>query len=280
MHSFGYYFKKGSAITGFVYRKKSILEKVVLALYLITSWIGKLFFFLRPIFLIGDQNIAIMMNETHDIEINKIFEGINNKKRYSSLLISSLLIDSIVFGLFVLIEVPLAIIIAVVPSMYVYPMVGMITGFMLLVIVWIILMTKYDPMGFVATKGQDLTSGDLCYISSQATKGKKGIIFLHYLINYGIIYLVQATLITISVFLIITSTIYVIHIMVLVVVFIAFAYMILELTLFARLRVNCVNSLYSLYKDTIDTKHVTLAKKNSSTFDEYVALFTDDKEEF
>ena len=87
MKKFGFYFRKGYVLAKMAMKGKSLFTKLLLGLYLILSFFGKIIFFLRPIFLIADSNLAMMIVEGHDFELEKLFEGVNSKKRYSSRLL-------------------------------------------------------------------------------------------------------------------------------------------------------------------------------------------------
>ena len=59
MKKFGFYFKKGFVLVKMAMKGKSFFTKLLLGLYLILSFLGKMLFFLRPIFLIADNNLDI-----------------------------------------------------------------------------------------------------------------------------------------------------------------------------------------------------------------------------
>ena len=157
-------------------KRLSFFQKLLLALYFVGSFIGKFIFFLRPIFQIGDQNLALMLNEAHDLELNKIFEGTNDKKRYSSLLLSSLFVDAILVGLAVLLIVPFFVYgrMATYTSARVAMVVIMSVAAVLIVVLLIALLLIYSPSGFMAAKGVNLSAGDIMFLSAKASKGNKG----------------------------------------------------------------------------------------------------------
>ena len=95
MKKFGFYLRKGFVLAGRATKGKSFFTKLLLGLYLILSFFGKMIFFLRPLFLIADNNLAMMIVEGQDFEFNKLLEGANSKKRYSSLLLSCILVDGL-----------------------------------------------------------------------------------------------------------------------------------------------------------------------------------------
>ena len=281
MHSFGYYFKKGHELTKMVFKKLSALDKILLGLYFLGSLIGKLIFFIRPVFLIADQNIGLMISETHDLEISKIFEGVNNKRRYSSLLLSNLFIDIIALGLLVALVVPFAIYL---PFSYrtgtqVLAISLMSFGGVATSIVVTIVILAYLPQGFVTAKGSNLSAGDVLLLSKHASKGNKGKIFLIYFLNYLIISAVLSLVIVMCYFFWRSSTLDNRWIFAIVIVVVLLIYSMLELLLFPHIKVRAEVSLYCLYQDAVEAKHIVIAKRNSADKEEYIAVFTDDMED-
>lgn len=82
----GYYFSKGKSEAVFAYRKLSFKNKLSLMMYFLVSFIGKIFFFTRPVFAMADQNIGKMISETRDFSLSQAFHGVNDSKRYLGLL--------------------------------------------------------------------------------------------------------------------------------------------------------------------------------------------------
>ena len=282
MHSFSFYMKKGSALTKTVLRKKNFFDKFLLACYFLASFLGKLIFFVRPIFEIGDSNIGLMLNEGHDIEINKIFEGVNDKKRYTSLLLSTLFIDFICLGLLVMTVVPSILLMANSrTSLLYYIALGMfILSCVGVVVLFCALYIRYAPIGFVAAKGMDLTAGDVLYLANKASKGLKGKVVGLYILDYLLIVLPLGALIALIIIGVNSqfSGMQVNIPAIIVAGVSALAIPILDIFVFSRQHMKLVASLYALYSENVEVKHIVLAKRDASTFEEYTALFTDDKE--
>lgn len=278
MHSFGFYLKKGFALTKLMFRKRSFLDKLILALYFIGSLVGKLVFFLRPAFLIGDQNIALMLNEGHDVEVSKIFEGVNDKKRYTSLLLSSLFIDAIVIGLAVVLVVPFVVgsftsdLVSVTVSMsIIYEVSAVVVG-----VLYVALLYIYSPMGFVTAKGVDLSAGDVLFLARKASKGNVGKFILLGIICYLPIYVSLGAIIGLAfVFLILAVNATELFVIGAVVMLILIP--VLEVFVFARLKVAYETAFYAICSDSVIVKHVVLAKRNTTSFEEYVGVFSDDQ---
>ena len=118
MKKFNFYFKKGFVLAKMALKGKSLFTKLLLGLYLILSFFGKFFLFTRPVFLIADNNLAMMIVEGHDFKIEKIFEGINRKKRYSSVLLSCLFVEGIALAATLLLVVPFVVLCFTYPPLY------------------------------------------------------------------------------------------------------------------------------------------------------------------
>lgn len=282
MHSFSFYMKKGSALTKTVLRKKNFFDKFLLACYFLASFLGKFIFFVRPIFEIADQNIGLMLNEGHDIEINKIFEGVNDKKRYTSLLLSTLFIDFICLGLAVMTVLPSILLMANSRTQMLY-YIGLGLFFLSTIGVIILfcgLYVRYAPIGFVAAKGMDLTAGDVLYLANKASKGLKGKIIGLYILDNLLTVLVLGAVIAIMI-IGINSQFTGMEVNIAAVIttgVCALAIPILQIFVFSRQQTKLVASLYALYSENVEVKHIVIAKRDASTFEEYTALFTDDKE--
>ena len=279
MHSFSFYLKKGNELSKLVFRNKSFFEKLILVFYFLGSLLGRLIFFIRPVFLIGDQNIGLMLNEGHDIEVNKIFEGVNDKKRYSGLLVSSLFIDGLCVGLALITVLPffLTALLASTPSVNVAFSIAMYVAIAFIVVLFVALCIIYAPMGFVAAKGANLSSGDILYLSQKASKGSKGKMIGIYLIRF-IPFLIVYGLIIFLAFVFNNLAMNVNEYMGFVVIPLILLIPILEIFLLVRFKVALVASLYALYSDAVEIKHIVIARRSASATEEYSALFTDDME--
>ena len=139
----------------------------------------------------------------------------------------------------------------------------------------------YSPMGYITVKGKDLNAGDILFLSKQGSSGAKGkilgICFLHYLF----IGLINGLLITAA---ILVATLmkdeYDVILLpanfIILAIFIVMAF--LDVFLLARFKMAVTISLYSLFYDNVQSKHIVVATKGGSQ-GEYVPIFSDDKEE-
>ena len=281
MKKFGFYFKKGFVLAGRAMKGKSFFTKLLLGLYLILSFFGKMIFFLRPIFLIADNNLAMMIVEGHDFEINKVLEGVNSKKRYSSLLLSGIFVDGIAFISTLLLVGPFGVWYATgLWNPYMNPLIFVIVFGVAALVLTIILELCYAPMGFVACKGKDLSCGDVLYLGKEGSVGIKGKIFGVCFVNYLVIILFMAVCFGVPLFLGLTlfdEEDYV-HIVVNIAALVFFlAFIFLDVFVLSIFRLSCKISLYSLYFDSVEAKHVVIATKGNGK-DVFLPLFADDKE--
>ena len=281
MKKFSFYFKKGFVLAGRAMKGKSFFTKLLLGLYLILSFFGKMIFFLRPIFLIADNNLAMMIVEGHDFEINKVLEGVNAKKRYSSLLLSGIFVDGIAFISTLLLVGPFGVWYATgLWNPYMNPLIFVIVFGVAALVLTLILELCYAPMGFVACKGKDLSCGDVLYLGKEGSVGIKGKIFGVCFVNYLIVILFMAFCFGLPLFLGFTmfdEEDYV-HIVVNIVALILFiAFIFLDVFVLSIFRLSCKISLYSLYFDSVEAKHVVIATKGNGK-DVFLPLFADDKE--
>lgn len=283
MKKFNFYFKKGFVLAKMALKGKSLFTKLLLGLYLILSFFGKFFLFTRPVFLIADNNLAMMIVEGHDFKIEKIFEGINRKKRYSSVLLSCLFVEGIALAATLLLVVPFVVLCFTYPPLYnpnLSPIIFVVIFGIAALVLAIALQIIYLPMGFVSCKGKDLSSGDVLLLSAMGSENNRGKIVGIALIDYLIIAVVIGLLIFIPIFLgnnffdednyvaIWVNFVTLIDLIVL---------MILDIFVLSSVKLSMRISLYSLFFDATETKHIVIAKKGSAK-DVFTPLFTDDKE--
>ena len=281
MKKFGFYFKKGFVLAGRALKGKSFFTKLLLGLYLILSFFGKMIFFLRPIFLIADNNLAMMIVEGHDFEINKIFEGVNAKKRYSSLLISCIFVDGLAFiAALILVGPFLGWFFSGLYNPYLPPIIFVIIFGIAAVVFTIMIELCYAPMGFISAKGKDLSGGDVLYLGKEGSVGIKGKIFGVMFVDYLVIILFMVVLIGVplvlgSIWFDDEDYVSIIVNFIAIIFFLAFIFC--DIFVLSTFRLSMKISLYSLYYDNVEAKHVIIAKRGNAK-DEFVPLFTDDKE--
>ena len=282
MRNFGFYFKKGTALTKMALKGKGVFTKLVLGLYLILSFFGKMFLFLRPIFLIADNNLAMMIVEAHDFEVNKLFEGVNSKKRYSSLLLGCLFTEGLVIAAVVIFTLPF-IVWALIPTFYNYlvqPTVFISISAIFVVAIGIMLALVYSPMGFVAVKGKGLSAGDIMFLSKEGSKSIRSKVFFINFINYLVVTLVLGIFVLMAFLFIIFMRDDMGEVLLganFLVMFVFLAMMFVDIFLLSFFKVSNLVSLYSLYFDSVETKHIVVSTRGA-TKEAYIPLFADDQE--
>ena len=282
MKKFGFYFKKGFVLAGMALKGKSVFTKLLLGLYLILSFFGKLFLFLRPVFLIADSNLAMMIVEGHDFEINKIFEGINSKKRYSSLLLASLFVEGIALAAALVMVVPF--VIWMITPFYnpnLPPMMFMIIFGVAVAVLAIALMVAYSPTGFVAAKGKDLNAGDILFLAREGSVSVKGKVVGAFIATYLLLLLIIGAFVGISIVLALfirDETGYPAIAVNFIILVLVIVFMYVDIFLLSYFRLAIKITFYSVFLDNVETKHIILARKGNGK-DQFVPLFADDKEE-
>lgn len=282
MKNFNFYFKKGLILAKMALKGKSIFTKLLLGLYLILSFIGKLFFFTRPIFLIADNNLAMMIVEGHDFELNKLFEGVNSKNRYSSLLLANIFVEGIALAAAVIFVVPF-LVWGLMPNLYNYqvsPFIFVSVFGVAASILLVALLIIYAPMGYIATKGKDLNAGDILFLSKEGSANAKGKILGINLLNYLFILLILGALIGGAIIVanimrdeysvVLLAANFIIMGIFIVLIFV-------DLFLLPIFKMAILISQYALFFDNVQAKHIVVATKGSSS-NEYVPIFSDDKE--
>ena len=281
MKKFGFYFQKGFVLAGRATKGKSFFTKLLLGLYLILSFFGKMIFFLRPIFLIADSNLAMMIVEGHDFEINKVFEGVNSKKRYSSLLISGMFVDGIaLIATLILVGPFLVWHITELWNPYMPPIIFVVIFGIAAAVLTVMLQLCYAPMGFVTCKGKDLSSGDILYLAKEGSVGIKGKIFGTIFANYIVMILFFAFFFAIPLLLglnFFDDEGYVAIFVNIIAIIFFIGFMFVDIFVLSTFRLAMKISLYSIFLDSVETKHVVIAKKANAK-DSFVPLFADDKE--
>ena len=281
MKKFSVYLKKGFVLAKRATKGKSIFTKLLLGLYLILSFFGKMIFFLRPLFLIADNNLAMMIVEGHDFEFNKILEGTNSKKRYSSLLLSCILVDGLALIAALILVGPFGIWYAsALWNPYMPPLIFVVIFGIAAVVFTFIIELCYSPMGFVTGKGKDLSAGDVLYLAKEGSVGIKGKVFGTLFVNYLVIIIFFAIFFGLPVFLGLNfydEEDYVAIFVNIIDIILFLAFIFVDIFVLSFFRLSTKISLFSLFFDSVEAKHVIIAKRGNEK-DEFVPLFADDKE--
>lgn len=176
---FGQYFSKAWNLSFYAYKKGTFRNKLMLSLYVAMSFLFKLIFFLRPIFVIADNNMANMVKDAHNISFEKMFHGIS-KKKYIDLLFTYLIQDLLivaVFGLFVLLPLLINSLRASIPGFILVILCSACAA----VLAYFILI-KNDMYGFIAQRTVDLDCSDIMHNATQSIKKNRGTVFLAFFV--------------------------------------------------------------------------------------------------
>lgn len=172
---FGYYFKKSNDIFKFVFRKQKFSAKVMFLFYNVAALIGRLIFFIRPIFLISDQNLANMFINGHSFSIYKAFYGV--KEKYGKIFLTELIQACIYMGVVLALLIPL-----IAPSIalainfsytFVLSIVLYVIFGLLIVAACLIISFNYKFVPFIAAKTKSLDCSDYLHNSHNAFKKNK-----------------------------------------------------------------------------------------------------------
>lgn len=170
---FAYYFKKSWNLLFFSLRKTNFLGKCMLPIYLFVSFLGKLCFITRPIFVIADNNAMAMIKETRRFSFDKCFEGTTTKNRYLGLLSAFFVTDLIVIAVAAVLVAPFVIF-----QQFVFDvnLVGILINVMVIVtlIIALFVQLNYSAIGFIAHKTSELDTSDYLYNSSYTVKKIRG----------------------------------------------------------------------------------------------------------
>lgn len=106
--SIGYYSRKALKDTRWGFKHMTFTDRLLLMVYIITSFVGKLLFLTRPIFTMADDQLATTLSERKPFSIWLLFEGASDRQRYGHLLVTYLVTDLfMVFGIVLIVALPL-----------------------------------------------------------------------------------------------------------------------------------------------------------------------------
>lgn len=278
---FAYYFKKSNSIYSFVNQKQKFVDKLALWLYVLAAFIGKLIFFIRPIFLISEQNLANMFINGHSFSISKSFQGV--KEKYFKLLIVELIQFAIAAA--VLISICVALAFPVIVSMKpVQPdaadisfigIIFIIVGAILFLVSSIIISLRLGFVSYVASKSKDLDVSDYLFNSNEAAKKSQmtllGSVFVYYIISTIPLVLTIALGVGISL-----SSMPIQILEVLLSLVFAFGIIVVYVLLFAPFMIKHQIFIHLLAQDVCSTNKRIVVKRVASTSLEYEPLFDAD----
>lgn len=167
------YHKKAKDLVSFTLKKRGTSANFMMSLYLLVSFFGKLVVFLRPIFVVSDNNVMTMIEENHNFSFLKAFEG--TKKKYLSLLTTYLVIDVMCLVPFIVILLPTSLI--ALPLKSVTNIIVFVLALLICVITDLVIVNRFAPTGYLAVNSTDFDTGDYLYNSNVTMKDIKGTVF-------------------------------------------------------------------------------------------------------
>jgi len=188
--SIGYYLIQGLSDTNWGFKHIPLSQRLLLLVYGLIAFFGKLFFFSRPLFTLAETNLVTLMNKRKPFSVWQMFDQANNREHYKRLMISYFVTDLFtLFFLFVLVLVPILIWLYLVPLLYGYEvMVGLynvlIMYFIALGIVGLLAsFSYYRPLAFVSIHNPEFGSGSIISTTHQLLKRKN--IFSLFSLNFA-----------------------------------------------------------------------------------------------
>lgn len=182
-NNFGYYLAKSSSLWKMAKQKRGFGFKMSMFFYWLMSFLGHIFLVSAPIFAIADNNIAIMLDETHDVNLEKAFDRVADN--YKSLFIAMLFVRLKVLAIAVFIAVAWVIMMpfyASTTSMIVSVAAGIILFISAFVVIY-----RNTGLGSVAARTKGISAGDILHcnkLGKEKTSGMAlGIFFLKLLVD-------------------------------------------------------------------------------------------------
>lgn len=158
-NKFGYYLAKSSSLWRMAKSKRGFGFRMTMFFYWLMSFIGHIFLISAPVFAIADNNIAIMLDETHDVNLEKAFDHV--AERYKSLFVAMLFVRLRVWA----IGVFLLVMWAMTMSFFITTMSMIISIVMavIFVIAAFIVFYKNTGLGSIAARTNDISAGDILH---------------------------------------------------------------------------------------------------------------------
>jgi hypothetical protein len=201
----GHYFRRAWKDTRLGFKKLGIKQRALLFIYIIASFLGKIFFFTRPIFTVADENLAELLKKREPFSFWNIFGGTLRTEQYRALSLTYLIADLMIFvGLIAIIILPLLMWTLLVPAInnrfYLLGFYYALTIFFIALGVLYVLtsLIYYVPIAFVSRRQTVPEPGVLLKTVNQGLRqqGKINIFFLNFL--YLILFVIAIGLIIIQ----------------------------------------------------------------------------------
>lgn len=269
--NYSYYFQKASNLLSFANEKKKG-SYFLRAVYLLVSFVGKLFILTRPIFAVADNNYMAMVEHTHTFSFLKIFEGTTKKGKYLHLLGCYLIADIVAVILFFGISYPCIYLINHAPNATVFTKVLLNVLAYLPILLFLIFNVHLCPLGYLGSRTSGFNMSDYLYSAISGVKGCRGRLFFTSLLAGAFIFA------AIGLPYILYKPIYSMFVND-VAVFIFIGIGIVMFLLYVALsgwfiKIKMANYLY--FEDNIVSKKTVVVKQNPGTKVSYSPLFDDE----
>lgn len=175
--SISYYLSRGISDTKWGFKYIPLSQRLLLLVYGLVGFFGKLFFFSRPFFTLAESNLVNLMNQRKPFNVWQMFDQVVSREQYNRLTVSYFILD--LMTLFVgslLALIPLFIWIYLSPLMNNYEEA---VGFYNVLIVYFISLgivallfafSFYRPFAFVTIHHPNLRSGSILTTTHQVLK--------------------------------------------------------------------------------------------------------------
>jgi hypothetical protein len=205
--SISYYLIQGVNDTIWGFKHIPLSQRLLILVYGIISFFGKLMFFIRPFFTLAETNLVTLMNKRKPFSVWQMFDQVTNREQYYRLMASYFVIDLFtLFAMFILFLVPILVWFFLIPLLYGYEiMIGLynvlIMYFTVLGIVGLLSsFSYYRPLAFITIHHPEYGSGSIISSTLQLLKRKMfasffSLNFAYYLFLYflGLLVTIQSS---------------------------------------------------------------------------------------
>lgn len=276
--NFSFYYSKSNDLTKFAFKKLGFLTRIELFIYVILSFIGKFSFFLRPIFVVADDNIGAMISETHRLCFPKIFEGVSEK--YFKLMMTYFVEDLMTVAFLHVIFWPLYFACLINQDLLAVHIFSAVILFFAVLFV-LIKRVKFSMIGFVAAYDNNLSMGDYFYNCKSAPKKAGWNIVFNEIVYYLIFNVVPVFVLVYSVRdLFFRNTLFYSEVNVYVAVGALFLCFILYTFWLNKYALVKYTTHHLIAQDACIKKKCLVAKRVPSSKEEYAPVFSQNKADF
>lgn len=175
--SISYYLSEGLSDTRWGFKYIPLSQRLLLLVYGIIGFFGKLFFFSRPFFTLAESNLVMLMNKRKPFTVWQMFDQVVSREQYQRLMVSYFVMDLLTLFVGVLLAlIPLSIWIFLGPILTSNEQ---IVGLYNVLIIYFIALgivallfafSFYRPFAFVTIHQPELRSGSILTTTHQLLK--------------------------------------------------------------------------------------------------------------